>query len=323
MITEFLSDLRYGARLLRRSVGFTAVAVLSLGLGIGGATAVFSLVNAIVLRTLPVPDPQQLFQARSLAPGRDFGDIFSAPTFEHARDELASRGAGELFAATSVAGMQLQPDGEAIGARGNVQLVSGEYFRGLRQQAQLGRLLEATDNRTVGAHPVAVISDSYWRRHFAAAPDAVGRALAINGSTFTIVGVTQPRFFGTTLSLRAPDAWIPYMMQSVVRYSQNVSNSNSADPRKPWPPQPEMAWLNLFVRVPGATAPAEGALTMVLQRDAAAVLPKDATPDDRAELHQQRVTLTDASTGLSSLRNSVSQPLYVLLAMVAVLLAIA
>jgi len=323
MITEFLSDLRYGARLLRRSVGFTAVAVLSLGLGIGGATAVFSLVNAIVLRTLPVPDPQQLFQARSLAPGRDFGDIFSAPTFEHARDELASRGAGELFAATSVAGMQLQPDGEAIGARGNVQLVSGEYFRGLRQQAQLGRLLEATDNRTVGAHPVAVISDSYWRRHFAAAPDTVGRALAINGSTFTIVGVTQPRFFGTTLSLRAPDAWIPYMMQSVVRYSQNVSNSNSADPRKPWPPQPEMAWLNLFVRVPGAPAAAEGALTMVLQRDSAAVLPKDATADDRTEVHQQRVTLTDASTGLSSLRNSVSQPLYVLLAMVAVLLAIA
>ena len=150
MMSEFFRDLRFGARLLRRSAGFTSVAVLSLGSGIGGATAVFSLVNAIVLRTLPVPDPQQLFQARSLAPGREYGDLFSAPTFEHARDELSARGAGELFAATSVAGMQLQSDGEAIGARGNVQLVSGEYFTALRQHAQLGRLLAPSDNRAVG-----------------------------------------------------------------------------------------------------------------------------------------------------------------------------
>ena len=76
LLTEFLRDLRFGARLLRRSAGFTSIAVLSLGLGIGGATAVFSLVNAIVLRTLPVPDSQQLYQARSHSPGREFGDIF-------------------------------------------------------------------------------------------------------------------------------------------------------------------------------------------------------------------------------------------------------
>src|SRR3954466_4360007 len=106
MITEFLSDLRYGARLLRRSVGFTAVAVLSLGLGIGGATAVFSLVNAIVLRALPVPEPRQLFQAQTLGERGDHGDLFSGPTFAQARDTLAARGA-EVFAATSVAGMQL------------------------------------------------------------------------------------------------------------------------------------------------------------------------------------------------------------------------
>jgi hypothetical protein len=213
---EFLRDLRFGARLLRRSAGFALIAVLSLGLGIGGATAVFSLVNAVVLRTLPVPDPQQLFQARSQTPGRDYGEIFSAPMFEHARDELSASAAGELFAATSVAGMQLQADGQAIGARGSVQLVSGEYFTALRQEAQRGRLLAPSDNVAVGGHPVAVISDSYWRRQFGGAPDAVGRPLAINGTTFTVIGVTRPRFFGTTLSLRAPDAWIPYMMQPVV-----------------------------------------------------------------------------------------------------------
>src|SRR5437868_1754078 len=146
IISEFFRDLHFGARLMQRSPGFTSIAVLSLGLGIGGATAVFSLVNAIVLRTLPVPDPQQLYQARAQSRS-EFGDIFSGPIFQHARDELAARG-GELFAATSVAGMQLQPDGEAIGARGNVQLVSGEYFRALRQEAQLGRLIAPSDNVT-------------------------------------------------------------------------------------------------------------------------------------------------------------------------------
>jgi predicted permease len=324
MIVEFFRDLRFGARLLHRSPGFASVAVLSLGLGIGGATAVFTLVNAIVLRSLPVPNPQQLFQARSLTPGRDYGGIFSAPTFEHARDELSARASGELFAATSVAGMQLQPDGETVGSRGNVQLVSGEYFAALRQEAQQGRLLAPSDNRTVGGHPVAVISDSYWRRHFGAGPDAVGRPLAVNGTSFTVIGVAPPRFFGTTLSLRAPDVWIPYMMQSVVRYSQNASNSNSADPQKPWPPQPEMAWLNVFARVPGSgKGNVEAAFTTVFQRDNDAVLPNDATADDRAVIRKQSVTLSDASTGLSSLRDTVSQPLYVLLAMVGVLLAIA
>ena len=323
MVIEFLRDLRFGGRLLRRSAGFTLIAVLSLGLGIGGATAVFSLVNAIVLRTLPVPDPKQLFQARSVAPGREYGHLFSAPMFEHARDQLSARGAGELFAATSVAGMQLQADGEAIGARGNVQLVSGEYFTSLRQDAQRGRLLAPSDNVAVGGHPVAVISDGYWRRQFGAAADAIGRPLAINGTSFTVIGVTRPGFFGTTLSLRAPDVWIPYMMQPVVRYSQNASNSNSADPRKPWPPQPEMAWLDVFARVAGGPGTVEAGFTTVSQRDSEAVLPKDASAEDRDAIRQQRVILTDASTGLSSLRNAVSQPLYVLLAMVGVLLAIA
>ena len=323
MLSEFLRDLRFGARLLRRSPGFTSIAVLSLGLGIGGATAVFSLVNAIVLRTLPVPDPQQLFQARSQSPGREYGDLFSGPTFEHARDEVAARGAGELFAATSVAGMQLQPDGDAAGARGTVQLVSGEYFTALRQQAQLGRLLAPSDNRTVGAHPVAVISDSFWRRRFATAPDAVGRPLAINGTSFTVIGVTRPGFFGTTLALRAPDAWVPYMMQPVVRYSQNASNSNSADPRKPWPPQPEMSWLNVFARVPAqGEGRVDAMMTTVFRRDNEAVLTAEATADDRAGIARQRVTLSDVSTGLSPLRNSIAQPLYVLLAMVAAVLAI-
>jgi len=324
MLTEFTRDLQFGARLLRRNPGFAAAAVLSLGLGIGGATAVFTLVNAIVLRRLPVPEPLELVQARIIAPQQEHGDLFSGPMFEHVRDELASRGAGELFAATSVAGMQLQSDGDAVGARGNVQLVSGEYFTALRQQPQLGRMLEAGDNTAAGGHPVAVVSDGYWRRHLNAAADVVGRPLTINGTPFTIVGVSRPGFFGTTLSLRGPDVWIPYMMQPAVRYSQNASNSDQADPRKPWPPQPNISWLNVFGRVRSDTrGGAQAALTTVLRHDREDTLSKNAPAEDRAAIQQQSVELVDASTGLSTLRRTLTQPLYVLLAMVAVLLAIA
>ena len=324
MIVEFFRDLRYGARLLRRSAGFTFTAVFSLGLGIGGATAVFSLVNAIVLRTLPVPDPQELFMAEVQSPSHDHGELLSGPTFEHVRDELASRKVGEVFAATGAVGMQLQPEGESTPGRGSVQLVSGEYFNALRQQPQVGRLLNPSDNRIVGAHPVAVISDGYWRHRLNGLPEAVGRQLLINGNSFTIVGVTRPRFFGTTLSLRGPDVWIPFMMQPVVRYSSNASNSGDADPRKPWPPQPQMEWLNVFARVPnGAVASAADAFTSVHQRDRDAVLPKGSTEDDRAGIRKQRVVFVDASTGISGLRKGASQPLFVLLAMVGVLLVIA
>ena len=140
MIIEFFRDLRFGGRLLRRNAGFTVTAVLSLGLGIGGATAVFTLVNAVVLRPLPVPEPHQLFMAQAHAPGQDYGELFSAPMFDQLRAEVARRGV-ELFAATTPNGVNLQPAGEAVQARGSAQLVSGEYFGALRQRPQLGRLL--------------------------------------------------------------------------------------------------------------------------------------------------------------------------------------
>jgi predicted permease len=322
MLLEFFRDLRFGGRLLRRNPGFTFSAVVSLALGIGGATAVFSLVNAIVLKTLPVPQPNQLYLAVHEVPGQNYGELFSAPGFQQARDEL--KGSAELFAATGPVGAQLLPDGESLGARGNVQLVSGEYFSALRQQAQLGRLFTPEDNRTVGAHFVAVISDAYWRRRLNAAPDAVGRRLSINGASFTIIGITASEFFGSSVSLRSPDVWVPFMMQPTIRYSQNASNSDDSDPRQPWPPQRNIAWLNVFARVPGSPGAIASAMTTMDQREQEAALSADASAEDRATVRQRKVVLESAATGgISSLRRSVAQPLFVLLAMVAVLLAIA
>jgi predicted permease len=325
MFTEFTRDLRFGARLLRRSPGFTFTALISLGLGIGGATAVFSLVNAIVLRSLPVPNPEQLYVAEVQRPNQDHGEILSSPTFVSVRDALAQRGAAELFATTNPAGMQLQPSGDTNPIRGTVQLVSGEYFSVLRQTPQAGRLLSAADNTTSGGHPVAVISDSYWRRRLNAAPDAVGRPIAINSQPFTIVGITRPGFFGTTVSLRAPDVWIPYAMQAEVRYSQNASNSDNSDLRKPWTPQPNIEWLSVFARVPSGTSTklVSDAFTTAYLQERESTLTATASADDRQAIQQRRVVLSDASAGLSSLREGASQPLFVLLAMVGVLLLIA
>ena len=326
MLREFIKDVRFGARLLRRSPGFTFTAVMSLALGIGGATAVFSLVNAIVLRTLPVPDPQQLYIAQVERPGRDHGEILSGPTFLRLRDEAAARGNVELFATTGPAGMNLQMAGSPTPSRGTVELVSGEYFSALRQTPQAGRLLTPADNTTVDGHPVAVVSDSYWRRRLNAAPDVVGRQLTINGTPFAIVGITRPRFFGTTVALRAPDVWIPYVMQASVRYSQNASNSGNSDTRKPWPPQPEIEWLNVLARVPGSTTvkAASEALTTVYQRERGEVLAAgDAPADARDGIRTQHVKLDSASAGVSSLREGAQEPLFVLLTMVGVLLIIA
>src|SRR5205823_4093276 len=119
------------------------------------------------------------------------------------------------------------------------------------QQPQAGRLIAPSDNRILGGHPVAVVSDGYWRHKMGAAP-AVGRQLAINGTSFTIIGIAGPRFFGATVGLRSPDVWIPYTMQSAVRYSQNVSSRDS-DTRKPWVPQVGIEWLTVFARVPRGT----------------------------------------------------------------------
>ena len=175
VLLEFFKDLgsARGSSAAARHVRRRA----SLALGIGGA-AVFTLVNAIVLRTLPVPEPRQLYRAvTQTAENKGHGELFSVPSFQAARDDVASKGV-ELAASTGIVGMQLQPDGDAIAARGNAQLVSGEFFSLLHVQPQLGRLLTPSDNLTVGAHPVAVISDAYWGRAFAAAPDVVGRHLS-------------------------------------------------------------------------------------------------------------------------------------------------
>ena len=320
-LSELMVDVRYGARLLRRNAGFTFVAVSSLALGIAGAATVFSLVNAIVLRPLPVVKPHELYLVNA-AGVRSHGDLLPALVFHDVRDAIAGR--AEACAATSVAAMQLWPAGDTAAERGRVQLVSGNYFDVLGQAPQLGRLLQSADNARGDARSAAVISDEYWRRHFDASPSVIGTTLNINSVPFTVAGVAPRGFFGTTVGVQTPDAWIPFQWQAAVRYAANASNSGG-DTSKPWAAQREISWLAVFVRVPAGTpvASMQSAISVVLQRNALTLLPQAASDGSRQRARETRAALESAATGVSSLRTSTARPMFVLLAMVGVLLAIA
>jgi predicted permease len=323
-IATTLKDLRYGVRVMRRSPLVSAAAIGSLALGIGGAASVFTVLNAVVLRALPVSNPQQLYSARKAT--RDGGSPrFSWPAFEDARNAVAGR--AELCAATGVMGMQVRlagADAAEPAARLDVQLVSGEFFDVLRQQPRAGRLLTPSDNEAGAAEPAAVISDAYWARQFNRAPDAVGQELLVNGTSFSIVGVSAPRFFGPILGARNPDVWIPLALQPRVRYAANASTSDDADPRKPWMTQRGIEWLLVFARVarPDDVPAVSAAWTVLHQRDAEA-RPRPGEADARARVAAERVVLSSAARGESSLRRDLQSPLVVLLSIVGVLVAIA
>jgi predicted permease len=320
---DFLRDLRVGARLLVRSPIFSLVAILSLAIGIGANTTIFTLINSLVLRELPVPEASRLFNA-SVLPS-DVRERFSFPAFEQARNQLAGR--AELCAMSTITRMQLVPRGagEAPAAEsGWVQLVSGEWFDVLRQRPQIGRLFTPDDNRHLGGHPVAVISDGYWTRRYGRSPATLGSELTVNNVAFTIVGVTSPAFFGTTVATQYPDVWLPIMMQAEVRYAVNASISNS-DGRKPWPPQPGVQWLNVFARVPEANAlpPIADAMTRIYHQELQTVNGGPGDAEDQKARAAIHVVLEPGSRGISRARSSLQAPLVVLQIMVGLLLLIA
>jgi predicted permease len=318
-----LKDIRYAFRVLLRSPLVASVAVLSLALGIGGAASVFTVLNAIVLRNLPVPNPQQLFAA-----GKGNAEAVTAryswPLTQQAQQELQDR--AELFAATPPTDLQVRIPKriEASEAeRSRVQLVSGGFFDSLRQHAQAGRLIEPRDTTHVGANPVIVLSDAYWQRRFQRDPAIIGRELIVGGASLTVIGIAEPGFFGPFLAFRNPDVWIPLTMQADVRYAFNASMAEEAEASKPWASQPTIEWLSLFARVPD-TASAAGvasALTLAYHRDAASRIGAS-NAEDLAQRQREQIVLSSAGRGVSFLRGSVASRLFVLLAMVGVLVAI-
>ena len=315
-LETILQDLRYAARGLMNNPGFAVVIVLSLAAGIGANSALFSVINAVLLRSLPVVHPEELFSLNVTGSNVPPANRFSYPLFEQMRGPVHRQG-GEIAAMSRIARMRSMLDGESGPDIALVQLVSGEFFGLTGLQPARGRLLTPEDNRVVGGHPVAVISHDFWLRRFGGAPDVAGRGIVLNGARFTVVGVAPAGFTGVWLESRA-EVWIPLMMQSAVHYAQNFS-SNDADIDKPWPAQDGIRWLSLTVRARSNTS----ALQLVFQRWVAQHAEQIGNAEARQRFLRQALILLPMARGLSNLREQYTGPLLALMAMVALVLLIA
>src|SRR6185295_3496235 len=210
MFGGIYQDLRYALRMLRKNPGFACVVIATLALGIGANTAIFSLTDKVLLQFLPVTNPEELTVLSTYDRRSPEGSTsFSYPMYQDLRDK------NEVFSGVLARGgaqmnVSYGDQTERVGA----DLVSGNYFQVLGVRPWAGRLLTQDDDRTPGAHPVAVISYRFWERRFGKDPTIVGKTILANEHPLTVVGVTPPGFYGVYLS-STPDVWVPVMMTPV------------------------------------------------------------------------------------------------------------
>jgi predicted permease len=313
------ADLRFAMRQLRRSPGFTAVALITLALGIGANTAIFSLINAALLKMLPVHNPEQLVELKSLSPVFRANDTFPYRAFQLLRDQ--NQVFSGLLAFRKLHDIDLEVDGN--GGLANGQLVSGSYFSVLGVHAAVGRTILPADESTLGQNPVAVIGYDYWRERFGLDPAVVGKKILLNNAAFTIVGVTPPEFYGLQTGERI-DVSVPITTMPLVRPDFAPPMSPN-DPLKP----PFINLVYLMGRLkPGMTS--ERALANLepifaqAMREAAegiAGLPFD-SPKVRQGFLDTKLQLDSAGQGLAALRQQFSKPLWIIMAVVGLLLLV-
>jgi len=322
-LERLTQDLRYGARLLARSPGFTAVAVLSLALGIGANTAIFGLLDKIAWRMLPVHNPEELRMVEAAgASKRDTLKAHVSYTYtqyalwrDHNRSftALAATNSGLKWRDQSTAGDKVWHEG---------QFVSGNYFDVLGVPAALGRVLTPEDDSIEGAGgpagATAVVSYRYWRAAFDANVGAIGKQINVNGAWLTVVGVTPPEFFGMQVG-SAPDIFVPMHLQPVI----------SPDPGS-WlhdSPKGSTTWVRVFGRPKPGISAAQAAADLTSIYEAYEVSRMSAA--DREAYFARRgglartIVLTPGSRGFSQLRERFSEPLKVLMALVGIVLLIA
>src|ERR1041385_4692484 len=297
---------------MRKNWAFFAAAILSLALGIGANTAIFSLIDALLLKSLPVRDPQSLFFLAKQEQSRTDA-YFYYGTYQRLR--AAQPFFQELAAYGERIRMNVSVDGVAESTMG--QLVSGNYFNVLGVPPVAGRVFGPEDDRIPGAHPVAVISHAYWQRRLGGSADAIGKKILIAGTPFTIIGVTPPRFFGLQVG-DAPEISAPLMMQPQVMPD-----------KEDWLGRPRntVDWLNLFGRLkPGVTALQATSGLQPLFRNIQTQLALELGLEKaswRKDWVEAKVVLMPGATGLSRLRREYAGALYVLLGVVGLVLLIA
>jgi predicted permease len=307
-------DLRYGFRGLRKSPLFTVVAVLTLAFGIGANTAIFSLMDQVLLELLPVKHPEQLVLVaeRGIRFGDSWGDNdISYPMYRDFRD------GNQVFSGmfcrypTSVS-LGYGDRTEQVAA----ELVSGSYFPVLGVTAVAGRTLTPEDDRVPGGHPVAMLSYSFWQSRFSSDQSIVGRQIVINGYTFTVIGVSQAGFDGVELGYKSK-VFISMMMQA-----QMTPRSDRLEARS-------LSWVTAFGRLkPGVDIPQAKASLQTLMHNILEVEVQEPTPQhysdyDRKQFLRNSVELLPGSQGWSGLREQMQTPLWALVALSGAVLLLA
>ena len=296
IVEDACQDLRYASRQLRRAPAFATVAILTLGVGIGANTAIFGLIDAVLLRPMPVFDPQQLMQVTRTSP--DSGRLaLSYPLYEYLRDGSSETFTGTFAQTTNANTADIDVHGTTDSV--DVALVTGSYHTLLGLTPAAGRLLNDADDVPGGAR-VAVISDGYWQRAFARDPSAIGATFSVNGTPVTIVGVTPSGFTGTLPGTNT-DVTFPLSMRRIV-----LGGNDS------WRQRDGFNFLSVMARLrPGVTR--EAAAVQLAVRFASRLPAGDRETG-------QAVGLQSAASGFDDLRVQFLRPLLILMALVGLVL---
>jgi putative ABC transport system permease protein len=317
MMQSLLQDLRYGARMLLKNPGFTVIAVLTLALGIGANTAIFSLTDQILLRRLPVERPEELVVLRSPGPkgGHVWSDGDDAASFSYPMyKDLRDRGANVFSGLLARFAIPLSVAGAGQTERADGELVSGNYFEILGVRPALGRVFNQEDDRAPGAHQVVVLSHAYWTRRFGADPAILNKSLTVNGNPMTVIGVSREGFRGVQVG-QTPDVFVPMMMKA-----QMIPNSRGLDDRRDY-------WLAIMGRLkPGMSrAQTEEAIRpsyrSILEEELS--LRSGGSAQSRQRFLDKIILLEDGSNGRQILQRESKQPFLVLMGMAGLALLIA
>jgi predicted permease len=318
-----LQDLRFALRTLAKNPGFSAIAILTLALGIGANTSLFSVINAVLLRTLPIRDPQQLVvitdpESNGMWNGTSSGEreMLTYHEFEGLRDQ------NQVFSGILAFSSQDYSAPVSIGqtddnSPANISMVSGGYFSTLGVAPQAGHVFGAEVDQGRNAHPVVVVSYAFWDRRLQRDPSVIGRRIHIRKGVFEIVGVMPPEFTGLMVG-DAPDVWIPLMQQDAVFPSRDLLTQKPGSITKTMFLD-VVGRLNPGVSLKQANASINVTFNHVLNDEAASI------PDEkeRKEVTDSFVVTRDASRGLSVLRGQYAQPLEILMGLVGLLLLLA
>jgi predicted permease len=302
-LDSWRQDIRYGLRTLAANPGFTATAILSLALGIGANTAIFSILNAVLLRSLPVEDPQRLVQVR---PGVDGDDEFTNPIWEQVRDRQQAFSGALAYAPDR---FDLADGGESHYAVG--LWVSGDFFRVLGVPAIAGRIFSRDEDRR-GTVPIAVISYQFWKRNFDGNADAIGKTVRLNRHIFEIVGVTPPWFRGLDTDWGF-DVAVPIACEPIFH-----PDHSALDERAEW-------WLRILGRMlPGESIEqARDRMRAIAPGIFRATLPSDFPADMQNQYLRNSFFLKPAATGFSEMGAQYRTALFTLMAIVGLVLLIA